>query len=103
MIRKYFELYAKKAKLEETYGYTSSEKPKMLYRLSPNSLRHYAITNFCRKNGGNVMLASKFARHTNLQATMTYIHAQKNEIYEGIERAQDGKLLERLKRMQDAV
>lgn len=101
--RTFFRVYIKKAKLEEIYGYTKGARQVPLYRLSPHSLRHYAITNFCRKNGGNVMLASKFARHTNVQVTMTYIHVQKNELYESIERAQNKDLLEKVRKMQDKL
>jgi len=50
-----------------------------------------------------VMLASKFARHSNLQTTMIYIHAEKNELYESIERANDEGLLNRVRKMQDAI
>jgi integrase len=101
--RTVFQKCMRKAKLDEIYGYTSGTNPKPLYRLTPHSLRHYAITNFCRKNGGNVMLASKFARHTNLQTTMVYIHAEKNELYESIERAQDDRLMKKIKEMQEAT
>jgi len=62
---------------------------------------HYSITNFCRKNGGNAVLASKFARHTNLQTTMVYIHTEKEELYESIEKAHDTKILERVRNMQN--
>jgi len=98
-----FNKYIKKAKLDEIYGYSAGAKPHPLYRLTPHSLRHFAVTNFCRKNGGNVMLASKFARHTNLQTTMIYIHAEKNELYESIERANDERLLNRVREMQEKV
>jgi len=98
-----FHDYIRKAGLQQIYGYTVGPKPKPLYRLSPHSLRHFAVTNFCRKNGGNVMLAGKFARHTNLQTTMTYIHTEKDELYRSIERAQDGELLERVRKMQEKV
>ncbi|MFH0884777.1 MAG: site-specific integrase [Candidatus Micrarchaeota archaeon] len=101
--RKFFRQYTSKARLEEIYGYSAGQKPHELKRLTPHSLRHYAITNFCRKNGGNVMLAAKFARHTNLQITMTYIHAKKEELYESIERAQDKKLIERINRLQMTI
>ncbi len=101
--RKFFMKYVKKAKLDEVYGYSVGESPKTLYRLSTHSLRHYAITNFCRKNGGNVMLASKFARHTNLQTTMIYVHTAKNELYESIERANNDELLEKVRKMQEGI
>jgi len=101
--RKFFRQYARKAKLEEVYGYSAGQKPHELKRLTTHSLRHYAITNFCRKNGGNVMLAAKFARHTNLQITMTYIHAKKEELYESIERANDARLVSRVREMQGVL
>jgi len=101
--RAYFEKYVKKAKLEEVYGYAACGNPRALHRLSTHSLRHYAITNFVRKNQGNAVLASAFARHSNLQTTMTYIHMSKNELYEGIERAQDKELLEKIRRMQEKI
>jgi len=101
--RTIFHEYLKKAKLDEIYGYTNGSRPKPLYRLSPHSLRHYAITNFCRKNGGNVALASKFARHTNLQTTMIYIHTEREELYQSIEKAHDTKILDRVRKMQEGV
>lgn len=102
-VRKAFREYARKARLEEIYGYSSSAHPYALRRLSPHSLRHYAITNFARKNNGNVMLASKFARHTDLKATMIYIHTEKEELYGGIERAHDNRILERVQRIQEGI
>ncbi|MFH2106366.1 MAG: site-specific integrase [Candidatus Micrarchaeota archaeon] len=102
-VRGLFRDYARKAKLQETYAYSSGSSPRNLYRLSPHSLRHYAITNFCRKNGGNVMLSSKFARHNSLQSTMVYIHTEKQELYEGIDKAQNDDLLEKVRKMQEKV
>lgn len=101
--RDLFHDYTKRAKLDEIYGYSVGSRPKPLYRLSPHSLRHYAITNFCRKNGGNVMLAAKFARHSNLQTTQIYLHVEKDELYGGIERASDERLLERVRKMQSSL
>ncbi|MEM2908628.1 MAG: site-specific integrase [Candidatus Bilamarchaeaceae archaeon] len=101
--RVFFHEYVRKAKLEEIYGYTTTPHPRPLYRLTPHSLRHYAVTNFCRKNGGNVALTAKFARHTNLQTTMIYIHSKKEELYECIERANDDRLLRRVREMQDRI
>lgn len=101
--RKFFHTYIRKTKLNEVYGYMSGARPKPLYRLTTHSLRHYAITNFCRKNGGNTMLASKFARHTNFQTTMTYIHAEKEELYESIERANDERVLKNVRGLQERI
>lgn len=101
--RDVFHEYIKKAGLDEIYGYSVGAHPKPLFRLSPHSLRHYAITNFCRKNGGNVVLAGRFARHTNIQTTMIYIHTKKEELYESIERAQNDTLLEKVRMMQEKI
>ncbi len=101
--RKMFVQYVRKAKLDMAYGYSVGKNPKTLYRLSTHSLRHHAITNFCRKNGGNVVLASKFARHTDLQTTMVYVHTAKNELYESIERANNDELLEKVRKMQEGI
>ena len=98
--RQAFERYIQKAKLYEIYGYSNDAKPRTLTRLTTHSLRHYAITNHARKNNGNVVLTNKFARHLRLQTTMTYIYTSKDELYRSIERAQDGKLLERIREMQ---
>ncbi|MBD3389627.1 tyrosine-type recombinase/integrase [Candidatus Micrarchaeota archaeon] len=102
-VRTLFHKYVRKAGLEEIYGYSAGGRPKPLFRFSPHSLRHYSITNFCRKNGGNVALASKFARHTNLQVTMTYIHSGKEELYSSIERAHNQDILNKIRRIQEQV
>jgi integrase len=101
--RKYFREVAERAGLGEHYGYRYGEKAHALHRLTTHSLRHYAITNFSRKNNGNVTLASKFARHTNLQTTMTYIHTEKEELYRSIRNSQNEGVLERVRRMQEKV
>jgi hypothetical protein len=48
---------------------------------------------------GNAVLTSKFSRHT----TMTYLHAEKNELYESIERANDEGLIKKVKELQDGI
>ncbi|MFP3949498.1 MAG: hypothetical protein ACLFUZ_00180 [Candidatus Micrarchaeia archaeon] len=75
----------------------------MSTRLTTHSLRHYAITNHSKKNNGNVVLVNKFARHRRLQTTMVYIYTNKEELYRSIERAQDTKLLNRIRRMQEGI
>jgi integrase len=99
----YFQRYIKKAKLEEIYGYSNSPIPRLLFRLTPHSLRHYAITNFCRANNGNAVLTSRFARHSNLQTTMVYVHTEKDELYQSIERANDKEMLSKIKKMQETI
>jgi integrase len=99
----YFQKYIKKAKLEEIYGYSNSPIPRPLFRLTPHSLRHYAITNFCRANNGNVMLASRFARHQRAATTMIYLHTDKDELYQSIERANNDDRLKRIKDLQEEI
>jgi integrase len=101
--REYFRVVCKKASLEEFYGYSYGKKPTALRRLTTHSLRHFAITTFCKRNGGNAVLASKFARHTNLQTTMTYIHTEREELYQSIRNAQEGGILEKVRKMQEKV
>jgi len=89
------------AKLDETYGVSMGENPKLLHRLTPHSLRHYAITNHVRKNNGNVVLASKFARHRDIDTTMIYIHSDKEELYRSVMNATEDGILEKVRKIQD--
>jgi len=102
-VRDYFLKVTAKAGLDEYYGYRYGKRANPLRRLSTHSLRHFAITEFCKKNNGNVMLASRFARHTNLQTTQTYIHVERDELYRSIRNSQEGGILERVRRMQERV
>ena len=101
--RDYFLKVTKRAGLEEFYGYCYGKKAQALRRLTTHSLRHFAITQFCRRNNGNVTLTAKFARHLNLQTTMTYIHTEKEELYRSIRNAQEDGILERVKKMQEKI
>ena len=60
-VRNEFRRAVKRAGLDESYALADGKTPRLLHRLTPHSLRHYAITNHARKNNGNVLLASKFA------------------------------------------
>jgi integrase len=91
----------KRAGLEESYAMADGKTKRLLHRLTPHSLRHYAITNHARKNNGNVLLASKFARHSRLETTMTYIHTDKEELYRSILNAQEDGVLSKVKKMQE--
>jgi len=93
----------RKAKLDETYGYSEGQNPKLLHRLTPHSLRHYAITNHARKNNGNVLLTSKFARHRDVATTMVYVHTDRKELYDSITTAQEDGILSKVKQMQERV
>ena len=66
---------------EESNGRTARQ----LHRLTTHSLRHYAITRFARSTNGNVVLASRFARHRNMSTTSRYISTDKKELYEVID------------------
>ena len=56
-----------------------------MHLLTTHSLRPYAITRFARETNGNVVLASKFARHSDPSTTMRYIHTDKREFYQAID------------------
>lgn len=99
-VRQLFREAVKRAKLNETYGLAESRTPKLLHRLTTHSLRHYAITNFSRRNNGNVVLTSRFAKHNKIETTMTYVHTEKEELYRSVMLSQDGGVLERVRRMQ---
>jgi integrase len=55
--------------------------------LTTHSLRHYAITSFAKQTNGNLVLTSRFARHSNPSTTMTYITIRKEELYKEIDNA----------------
>jgi len=99
--RNVFRLCIRKLKLDETYGLADGSIPKQLHRLTTHSLRHYAITNFSKKNNGNVVLTSKFARHHRVETTMTYIHTGKEELYRSIAMAQEDGILGKVRRVQE--
>lgn len=88
-VRKVFRQYTELDNLDEVYD-TSEESEKgrgtrHLHLLTTHSLRHYAITRFARATNGNIILASKFARHSEPSTTMRYIHTDKKELYEAID------------------
>ena len=93
----------KRAGLEETYGFSDGKTPKLLHRLTTHSLRHFAVTNHARKNNGNVLLASRFARHAKIETTMTYIHTSRKELLESIMNAQEDGILSKVRRMQERI
>lgn len=101
--RNVFAKAVKKAGLDEVYSYSEGTRPKLLHRLTPHSLRHYAISNHARKNNGNIVLTSKFARHRNLETTMIYVHTSKKELYDSIVDAQEDGILARVKVMQEKI
>lgn len=72
--------------------------PRTLHRLTTHSLRHYAITSFAKQTNGNVILTSRFARHSDPYTTMVYITTKKEELYKEIDNTFSIEQAERLKR-----
>ncbi len=87
--RKVFRESAQSAGLNQMYGTSeetySDHKERGLYRLTSHSLRHYAITRFAKATNGNVVLASRFARHSRPDITMTYISKDQEELFRNID------------------
>ena len=101
--RKIFRQAIQKSNLESVYGYSDEtmrkERPRALHRLTTHCLRHYAITRFSKATNGNVVLVSRFARHSNPPITMRYISKDKTELYENIEFAFDARKAAELSRL----
>ena len=87
--RKVFRETIKLVGLDSVYGHSeeaySNHKERRLFRLSTHSLRHYAITRFAKSTNGNVVLTSRFARHSRPDVTMTYISKDAEELYNSID------------------
>jgi len=102
-VRKVFREVLHEASLDQAYGTSeeiySNHKPRPLYRLSTHSLRHYAITKFAKSTNGNVVLTSRFARHSNPATTMRYIAKDKTELYNNMDFAFNTSNLENIKRL----
>ena len=89
-VRKVFREYIRAAKLDEVYDHSEESygrTPRRLHMLTTHSLRHYAITSFARQSNGNVVLSSRFARHSDPSTTMTYINTRKDELYKAVDGA----------------
>ncbi|MCW1312854.1 MAG: site-specific integrase, partial [Candidatus Parvarchaeota archaeon] len=88
-VRKVFREIIKECGLDTTYGESDESlyhrKERTLHRLTTHSLRHYAITKFAKSTNGNVVLASRFARHANPSTTMRYISKDNEELYREID------------------
>lgn len=95
-IRKVFRQIAKASGLDQIYDYSEesqdSHRHRPLYRITTHSLRHYAITHFAKSTNGNVVLASRFARHSSPTTTMRYIAKDKDELYKNIDNAFSDKI-----------
>ena len=90
-MRNRFRHYVRLAGLDEVYDTSDETNPsrsiKHLHRLTTHSLRHYAITSFVKQTNGNLVLTSRFARHSDPSTTMTYINTRKEELYKEIDNA----------------
>jgi integrase len=89
-VRKVFREHVRAARLDEVYDQSEESygrTPRRLHRLTTHSLRHYAITSFARQSNGNVVLSSRFARHSDPSTTMTYINTRKDELYKAVDEA----------------
>ncbi len=99
--RKVFREVIKECGLDATYGESDESiyhrKERTLHRLTTHSLRHYAITKFAKSTNGNVVLASRFARHANPSTTMRYISKDNEELYKNIDSAFNNLKLDPIK------
>lgn len=90
-VRKVFRVAVKEAGLAKVYDYSEEtaegHRERPLYRLTTHSLRHYAITRFSKAVNGNVVLTSRFARHSNPLITMRYIAKDNEQLYSEIDNA----------------
>ena len=95
-IRNVFREIIQSAGLNQTYATSeeaySTHRPRSLHRLTTHSLRHYAITHFAKSTNGNIVLASRFARHADPSTTMRYIAKDKDELYKNIDFAFSDKI-----------
>ena len=101
-VRKAFRHYVRLADLDEIYEVSEESipdrAPRTLHRLTTHSLRHYAITSFAKQTNGNVVLTSRFARHSDPYTTMVYITTKKEELYKEIDNAFSVAQADKLKR-----
>ena len=100
-VRRRFREYVRMTGLDEVYDTSDESSPersvRQLHRLTTHSLRHYAITSFARQTNGNLVLTSRFARHSDPSTTMTYISTRKEELYKQIDNAFSLNEAQRLK------
>lgn len=85
-VRNKFREYSEQAGLANDVYAVSEERQqgrpvRRLHRLTSHSLRHFAITRFARSSNGNLILTSKFARHSSFSSTSTYVNVDRKEVY----------------------
>lgn len=94
-VRKVFREYVQQARLDEVYDQSEESygrTPRRLHMLTTHSLCHYAITKFAKSTNGNIVMASRFARHANPSTTMRYISKDNEELYKNINFAFSDKI-----------
>ncbi len=105
-VRKVFREAVNASGLNQVYGISeetyADHKERRLYRLTSHSLRHYAITRFAKSTNGNVVLASRFARHSRPDITMTYIGKDQEELYRNIDFAFSNDRMRQIKELSDS-
>ncbi len=95
--RNIFRRTAISAELGQVYAYSeerNGRKERRLYKLTSHSLRHYAITKFAKSTNGNVVLTSRFARHSDPGTTMRYIAKDNAELFQNIDMTFSNKMKE---------
>jgi integrase len=102
-VRNEFRRYVQMIDLNQAYEMSDetiySRTPRQLHRLTTHSLRHYAITHFAKSTNGNVVLTSRFARHSNPIITMRYISKDNEELFKNINFAFDKTKIETIKQI----
>lgn len=95
-VRNVFRKIIAQSGLNQTYATSEEAYPinrsRPLHRLTTHSLRHYAITRFAKSTNGNIVLASRFARHASPSTMMRYIAKDKDELYRNIDFAFSNKI-----------
>lgn len=95
-VRNIFRRIIQQTDLDQTYAVSeeaySYHRSRPLHRPTTHGLRHYAITHFAKSTNGNIILASRFARHSNPSTTMRYIAKDKDALYKNIDSAFTDKI-----------
>lgn len=103
-VRRVFRETIGKTGLDQIYDYSEEnfpgKAPRGLHRLTTHSLRHYAITRFAKAANGNLVLTSRFARHSAPSTTMRYIAKDNEQLYSEIDNAFSDSGMEVIRRLQ---
>ncbi len=88
--RNRFRLYKERAGLNDGDIYDVSEEQngrsvRKLHLLSTHSLRHFAISKVAKATNGNLVITSRFARHSDPATTMIYVSDDKKALADALE------------------